>query len=283
MHGNEATAGRSRGGGGTNGSRAQVEWEALSAVYWRPQIALVVSADQCDEQSAYEVSHLGIDRKFGSAVGVVPVHCEAEWVVHEQGFVQSVVSDRRYSGCSPISLRGLGPGWYLDAQFLAHPLDPLTMGETTLEVPEVCRQFVARVNRRVEVDEPLELQSLRILAEKQGMNRRLEALGLRVSGGFSLQNESASSSTRIRLWPTKTKSTSIPLRIGVASRKPASVVVSRMPTKNDRTHTMKSRWSSSVASWCSIRCVLGNGNAREGYGSSRVPPVKDSRDCRRGG
>lgn len=43
---------------------------------------------------------------------------------------------------------------------------------------------------------------------------------LRVSGGFSVQNKSASSSARIRLWPTKTKSTSIPLRIGVASRKP---------------------------------------------------------------
>ena len=127
-----------------NGSRAQIEWEALSAVDRRPQVALVVSADQCDEQSAHEVSHLGIDRKLDSAVQVELVHSEAERLAHKQGFVQGVVSDRRYSGCSRISLRRIRPGRCLDAQFGAHPLDPATVGEvTTLELPEVCRQSVA--------------------------------------------------------------------------------------------------------------------------------------------
>ena len=64
---------------------------------------------------------------------------------------------------------------------------------------------------------------------------------------FVVQNRSVNSTACSRLGPSRTKSTSWPGLTVAASRNPASVVLSRIPRKNDSDHTWKSRWSSPVA------------------------------------
>ena len=59
--------------------------------------------------------------------------------------------------------------------------------------------------------------------------------------GSSSRIPRPNSTARVRLEPSKTKSTNWPGLSGVASRKPASVAVSRMPTKNDNAQRWKSR------------------------------------------
>ena len=60
------------------------------------------------------------------------------------------------------------------AEPIAHPLDPLSVGETPRRWVQLLGQLVAGVNRCIEVHKPLELQILRVLAEEQCVNCRLE-------------------------------------------------------------------------------------------------------------
>ena len=62
------------------------------------------------------------------------------------------------------------------AEPIAHPLDPLSVGETPRRWVQLLGQLVAGVNRCIEVHKPLELQILRVLAEEQCVNCRLEML-----------------------------------------------------------------------------------------------------------
>lgn len=114
-------------------------------------------------------------------------------------------------------------------------------------------QRITGISRCIEVDESLELQVARVLRKEKGMNctreesrpaRVVVVVSPEVVGQFNRMGETGVMQEEI---------TSFPALSGVASRKPASVAVSRIPVKKDNAQRWKSRCSSPVAAVCSIK------------------------------
>ena len=134
-----------------------------------------------------------------------------------------------------VRVVALRPCRNLHAEALAHPSRAISVRNTLAVVwsRHVCGECKAGVQRNVEIKKVLKLQRGRILGEEQCMygGRKTTRLLRYPMIDFP---EAFSQFTLANKLSPKMKSTSLPGLSDVASRKPASVAVNRMPVKNKR-------------------------------------------------